>query len=240
MDMLTTLISGAILAASSAGQGCVMPKPASINVRPQSDALQVISKYTLGELQQVETDTVNPHSFSDFSVAHGFMRGMIRMQPAIKLDYSADPRTGRVCLWYDEITVNVRLTPQIYIAKEVHEDRCMRKATMDHEMKHVRVDREVINEFSRSVGKAIFEALQERGFKAGPMPAAMSRDAADRMRRTVYQIVEHEYKKLELIRTERQRAVDSREEYDRVQAQCPGFKEPPESLKMFLKERMGR
>ena len=112
----------------------------------------------------------------------------------------------------------------------------MRKAILGHELKHVRVDREIVNKYAKSIGNKIYEALEERGFSAGPFMADQSKEVADKMQRVVHQIVELEYQKLDIDRRERQRAVDSREEYNKVGALCPSFNKRKNRLYDDLQE----
>lgn len=236
---LDPLTVGSLLVLASSG-GCTPPKPAEINVRPKTAEVEIIKKYTLGELQNVKTDTISPHSFSGVSVTQGFMAGRISMIPRVKLDYSQNKYNGTVCIWYDTIDIEIAIDPKIYIGKEVYYNQCQRKATLDHEMKHVHVDRQIVNKYAAIMGQKVFDTLKQRGFAAGPVPGARAQDAANEMQNTVIRLVEHEYKKMGLERMDLQRAVDSKEEYDRVDALCPDPLTVPDSLKAYFKDKYGQ
>ena len=91
---------------------------------------------------------------------------------------------------------------------------------MDHELKHVAVDREIVNDMSQSLGIKLYEGLEARGFDSGMVQASRAQVIGQRMIDTVSQIAEREQKRMELNRMDAQTAVDSREEYDAVSAKC--------------------
>lgn len=211
-----------ILAASSKNF-CKMPQPAEINVIPSTEEVEFDYSQSMMELQNYGVDTVNPHEFGGISVTQGFMQGAIRMEPEVKLNYKHYPRYDAVCIWYESINIRIEIDPKIVIASEVADDRCMGEAVEEHEMKHVKVDRRIVNKYARIMGEKVFKGLQERGFISEPVRSQYAKQLADRMQKTVFQIVEHEYKKMDLERAELQQAVDTKDEYDRVQALCPEF-----------------
>ncbi len=200
---------------------CQIPKPTEINVRPRTEEIKYVTSQTLAELQQYNIDTINPYGFDSDSKTHGFMRGQISMQPKVVLDYKYVLANQGVCIWYDKIDINIAITPEIFIAKEVAADPCQYKATKEHELKHVAVDRQIVNKYAKSMGKKLYNGLKSRGFSVGPVRADAAQQIINRMQQTVVQLIEFEYRKMELERTERQQAVDSLEEYERVSNACP-------------------
>ena len=72
------------------------------------------------------------------------------------------------------------------------------------------------------MGQKIYDGLKSRGFNIGPVNPQDANDIAKRMHETVAQLIELEFKKMEIERTEKQQAVDTLEEYERVSAQCRG------------------
>ena len=137
---------------------------------------------------------------------------------------------GYACIWYDSIDVELNIDPEIVIAKELYYDSCMRKSIIEHELKHVRVDREVVNKYAQTIGKRLFEALKARGFSVGPIKEERLLEVRSKMQRVVNQILELEYKKMNIERRERQLEVDSLEEYDSVDDKCPGFEKKKKKL----------
>lgn len=219
-----------ILASSSGNDLCKMPQPTDISVVPSTQKVELYTDRSLAELQSVQTDTLNPHSFGGISVMQGYAKGSIKMSGQSELDYKFLPRYNAACIWYKKIEIKFDLDPSIHIAEEVYKDRCMRKAVYDHEMKHVMTDRKIVNKYSRVIGQKVLDGLKQRGFMVGPVPAEQAEEIAKRMNQTVQQLIQREAKRMELDRMDAQTAVDSREEYERVSSLCPDFEITPEML----------
>ena len=221
--------SSILLLAASNPDICKIPKPAEISVVPKTAELVIDTNRTFADIQHQEIDTINPYGYNSVTHTNGFMEGEIRLTAEVKLDYKQARGYRAFCLWYDKVTLNLEITPKIVIAKEVAQDRCMYKAVLEHEMKHVNVDRKVVNKYAKSIGAKVFEGLKARGFIVGPIAPENTESVTYRMRETVSQLVELEYKKLEIERAELQQAVDNLEEYQSVQAKCPRFRSPATS-----------
>jgi hypothetical protein len=203
--------------------GCDMARPTKINVKPTTKDVQYDFRQDLKSIQKVKIDTINPYGHHHKSFTQGFMKGAIKMEPTVSLDYKHSSFSG-TCLWYDEITIKIEIDPTIVIAREVARDRCMKAAVMEHEMKHVMADRKLVNKYAKIMGEKLHDELKKRGFVVGPVPSNEAQDTAKKMQDLVFQILEHQYKKMDLERHEVQNAIDNLEEYERVNALCPQFK----------------
>ncbi|MGH1398492.1 MAG: hypothetical protein ACRBCT_04685 [Alphaproteobacteria bacterium] len=219
-----TLGTAAILVAGGGNQLCQIPKPAQINVVPKSAPVKYDYSQSLAQLQQHNVDTINPYGYGAKTHTNGFMRGQISMSAQVKLDHKILPRYNAACVWYEDVTLSIEITPEIVIASEVAADRCQHAAVKEHELKHVTVDRKIVNKYARTMGQKVYDGLKQRGFIAGPVPLEHAQDTINRMQQTVMQLVELEQKKMEIERAEAQQAVDSLEEYTRVSNECESFK----------------
>ena len=223
MPIPDPIITGSLLILAGAKPQCEMPKLTEINVRPFAQELKYDYSQGMDQLQGQASGTIDPYSFHGVTRTQGLMKGAITLKQEVKLDYQTFPRYGAACIWYDEINIDIEIDPTIVIAKEVYKDRCMYHAVLEHEMKHVNEDRRVVSEYAQIIAQKVYKALKERGFKSGIVKAEHAQEIATRMQTVVYQTVEHEYKKLELDRAERQRAIDNIQEYERVSAECPDY-----------------
>lgn len=203
---------------------CPDREPTKINIVPHTAEVQYDYSQSLRDIQNYQTDTVDPYGFHGQTVTQGFMKGQIGLEQKIRFGQSKNPRYGYACVWYHDITVNIHIDPKIVIARELYHDPCMRRAIINHELKHVRVDREIVNKYAKSMGNKLMSALKSRGFSAGPFDLSRLPEVQSKMQRVVHQVLELEYQKLGIERQERQRAVDSRAEYDSVDQECPDFK----------------
>ncbi len=218
------LSAASLLVLAAAGEGlCTLPQPTEIQAKPSSKSIEYDYSQSLSDLQRVRTDTIDPHSFNGISMTQGYMDGAIKLVPKVDLNYKVYTGYKAACIWYDKIRITIEINPRIIIAKEVHDDRCMGDVVAEHEMKHVKIDREIVNKYAQIMGSEVYDALKERGFIAGPIPSDSVESIAARMQKVVYQVVEHEYKKMDLEREEKQRDVDNIDEYKRVQSLCPDF-----------------
>ncbi len=224
-----TLSSLLILAASSVAE-CPDHAPTKINVIPHTAKVKYDYSQSLEQIQAYQTDTVDPYSFHGKTITQGFMKGQIELRHKMTLGKSENQRHGYGCLWYDTIDIELNIDPEIVIAKELYRDKCMRDSIIEHELKHVRVDREVVNKYANSIGQRVFTALKSRGFSVGPFEIWRMEEVQGKMERVINQILELEYKKLGIERQERQRAVDSLEEYESVDDKCPGFEKKKSTL----------
>jgi hypothetical protein len=202
---------------------CRMPKPTEIEVIPRARTLKYDYSKSLSEIQSIQTGTIDPHSFNGISVAQGYTSSSIALKQQVKFGGLTYTGYNAACIWYDKITIEIEIRPAITIAREVKADKCMGPATLNHEMKHVRALRKVVNKYAGIMGKEVHDALKDRGFIAGPVPLDQAQTIANRMERTVMQVLDHESKKLEIEHAEEQGKIDSREEYEYISGLCPDF-----------------
>lgn len=221
VDPLT--LSTLLVLAGSRPDICPVPPASKINMLPATAQTVIDTKQTLAQLQGYSMDTVDPYGFHGQTITQAFMAGEIQPSYEIKIGNVFNQKYGAYCLWYEDITVKIAISPKIVIAKELHADYCMRKALLGHESKHVMVDRQVVNDYAKTIGQKLYSELKSRGFSAGPIPAAHAQETVKRMQTVVKQILDLEFQKMSIDRMERQRAVDNLEEYKSVDAQCPTF-----------------
>ncbi len=223
-----TVTSLMILAGNAVS--CPQAPTTKINIIPHTEKVKYDYKQSLKKIQEYSTDTVDPYSFHGTTITQGFMKGEIGLDHKVTLGQVTNSKRGYSCLWYKDITVNITIDPTIVIAKELYNDRCMRKAIIDHELKHVRVDRRVVNKYANLIGEKLMSDLKTRGFSAGPVRIDSIAEISKKMQRVVNQIIELEYQKLSIDRQENQRAVDSLEEYESVDDKCPAFEKKKKQI----------
>ncbi len=215
-----TLSSLLVLTANAT---CPAHDATKINIVPRTDKVEYDHSQSLKKIQSYSTDTVDPYGFHGTTITQGFMTGKIMLEHKIRYGQVTNSKYGYGCIWYKDINIEIKISPKIVIAKELYRDKCMRKAIINHELKHVRVDREIVNKYAKSMGAKLLKALKSRGFEAGPMRIDRMPEVSAKMSRVIQQILELEYKKLGIDRQESQRDVDTLEEYESVDDKCPAF-----------------
>lgn len=200
---------------------CKAKRPAKIKINPVTKKLRYDFSKPLSAMQVKADNNHNPYGAHAKTVTQGFMMGDIRMVPTVKISGFENSRTGATCLWYDEIKIDVEINPSIHIGKEIYNDPCLRQSVLDHEHKHVIVDRKVVNQFSKNIGYRLKRELQQEGSSIGFFPRSQKSAMIDRMQQMVQTSAREEFEKLNTIRRDAQSKIDTREEYERVAAQCP-------------------
>lgn len=218
---LVGALPGSALAQQGGVNPCPLVRPAQINVVPATENVKYDYSKTMAQLQQTEVNTINPYGFSGVTVVHGYMQANVAVKPEVRVSHQRDRNTGGFCLWYDTINVRIEITPTIVIAKEIYNDPCLKKATLDHEMKHVNVDRQIVNKYAKIIGQKVYNAIAERGFRTTPVPTEHAQGMQDRMMKVIAQVIQFEHDKMQIERMEAQQAVDSLEEYQRTSQLCP-------------------
>lgn len=212
-----------ILASADPAQCGAIPKT-KINILPSAKKTRLVTSGSLKDIQNVEIDTIDPYGLHANTMTQGFMKGKVSVQPSIKIDHKQLPGRELVCVWYEEINVKFHIDPEIHVAQEVYADDCMRKAVVEHENKHITVDRKIVNKYGRIIGNRINSELKRRGFSVGPLEFDAAHTTIEKMQKLIVNIVKEEYANLTEERQMKQQAVDNLEEYERVRNKCPHFK----------------
>ena len=129
-----------------------------------------------------------------------------------------NPNTGLYCLWYRKIDLQITLQPKIYVAKEFTQDGC-REAILEHEQKHVVVDRLLINKYAKKVGLELSQTISHIGAE-GPFQLRDALITRRKMIGAVKKIVQEEQEEHVKELNKRQNEIDSLEEYQAVSAHC--------------------
>ena len=210
---------------ASSGGLCDMGKQPEINVIPQAEDTVYDSSQSLAQIQNYDMDTVNPYGLHHTTYTNAFMRGGVKMETEVSIMSRSSKAMGAGCLGYNQINVTLKLAPEIVIGHEIYMDACMRKSVLTHELKHVAVDRLMVNKYANIIGNKIYDTLKAQdGFVVGPIPLSRMDSTQAAMRKLISQIVDTEFQRLNLERRDRQQEVDSLGEYDSVIDHCPIFK----------------
>jgi hypothetical protein len=137
----------------------------------------------------------------------------------MRIGHLTDPNLNQACLWYTEINVDISLAPQIYIARENGRRGPCREAVLEHERRHVKVDRAVMNDYAADLGRALQNTVNEVG-AVGPVDPAKLNDWTADLENRVTRVIEAHTKAMEATMDAKQMQVDSMAEYDRVSGIC--------------------
>lgn len=203
---------------SAADVRCTVPKAPTVQVLPQTADIRYDYTQTVAQLTSRGSNTVNPYAANLDTSTGGMRVDNAKISSSIKMGTQTYPSLNVGCIWYDSVVVNIALAPVIYIAKEYLQEPC-KSAITEHELKHVRVDREVINKFARQIGMSVQAAVNQAG-AFGPFNTQEMATHQDRLIRHIQSATESQQLMLEKEMRARQAQVDSLEEYKRVSKIC--------------------
>ena len=208
--------SGVILAGLFS---CEPKPPPVVDIAISATAIKYDLTKSSAQLQSFDIDTVSPYSSKEHTKVGGLTGGQISIATDLNYSISKSPLLRQSCLWFDKVTVSVVSEPTVYIANEYKEGSCRFRTTFEHEMKHVKADIDILNEFQPRLEAAAKAAVADTS-TIGPF----STDDIEQIKSGVNKKIEDALlKTIESLQSERrirQQAIDSREEYDRLSRVC--------------------
>lgn len=193
---------------------CKAEHPTKINIIPRTDDVIYDNSLNVIQLSQKHTDTDSPYDNSVVQHTLGLMSGSIGLSARSEIGFIKKGK--RKCLYFKMIEVNIQVSPTIYIANDYKKNGCMYKEIKKHELMHVKVDRLVINKYSKKVGHKILEIIDELPV-VGVIHKRDSEEASERMRKYVKDKILYVNAQMIDERKRRQSIVDSLEEYQRLE-----------------------
>ena len=179
------------------------------------------SKYQ-EQLDKIGSDTVSPYGDKVQAHVGGLMSGEVTVSQNIRLYQENYPSLNLGCLYVDNLKIGIHINPKIYIAKDFAKDGCMYKAVMEHEQKHIQVDRMIVNKYTSIIVKGLDAALKKTGYAHGPFPAGQMQAEQKRLQDYTQGIVKAYSAQMNKERMQLQQQVDSLQEYNRVNNLCRG------------------
>lgn len=195
-----------------------VPSAPTIKVRPTTKEIQYDFTLTLAQLSAMKSDTVNPYAPSVDTSTGGLRQEKPTMKINVRIATKEHPILKKMCMWYDEVDVEIALGPKIYLADELNYSPC-KEAVLDHEHKHVNVDRAVMNKYAHQIGASVKTAVAEIGMH-GPFPSSQSKHYEQKFFSHIEASIAPVIQKLNAEMHAKQQQIDSLEEYERVSQYC--------------------
>jgi hypothetical protein len=208
--------------AAQAGQldWCRPDAPAKIHIQPATENIVYDFSESFLTLSQRPKDPKNPYAENVHAITTGLMEGGWEATMEGQMAGKTHPGKNLSCLWFSDITITLKLAPTIYIANEFPKGTCMYDHVMTHELKHINVDRAMINKYAADLGKSLQAALRQKKVW-GPTPSNNVERTKKQMSAYVNRIIKARLRALSVERTRRQRAVDTVKEYESAKGACP-------------------
>lgn len=127
----------------------------------------------------------------------------------------------QVCVYVSGVNVSIHTEPVIYMAKELRTAPCEYKEYLEHELKHVDVDRKLLADYSDVIRRNIdFAFPQPDDFVVGPVPSSLRKDAEEELTYNVTGVLLTTIDSMLRERGFRQREIDSVSEYGQLGLSC--------------------
>jgi hypothetical protein len=201
---------------------CQLKKAPEITVSASDTNVKYDHTKTKAQLGNFDIDTVSPYGPNVQTHVGGLMSGEVSISQQMRFMHETYPALNTACLYVDQINVRIHIKPVVYIAREFPKTGCMYKAIMEHEKKHVRVDRYIVNKYTNILVRALDAQLKKTNAAHGPMALSDIKSYQEKLNEVFNQTVSRYSKQMSNERRILQQQVDSLEEYERVRNQCIG------------------
>lgn len=199
---------------------CEAKNPPSIEIHTSTDDISYNFTLSKKDLDHFETSTINPYASNIITDVGGLMKGGIETKQNISFGTMTNHSTQQICFWHDKMEIYIHIKPTIYIANNFPRGSCMFNAIMEHEQKHVLVDREIVNKYATLIGNAVrSDIAQSRLF--GPAPLSQKDDIQAAIGKRMQSLLDQFTAQMSDERRKRQQKIDSLEEYERINHLCP-------------------
>jgi hypothetical protein len=196
---------------------CNEYRPAVITVNPIFQEVKYDYQQSMMKIRQMADEGAGGHHSETWPVGLAAGQLYLRVNSSIfKNRTSRDPNT---CGQVKSILVEIGfLNNIIYVAKELPKRSCPFKTVLEHEEKHKAVDQKLLEEYTEKAREFFQKGADEIGMIRHPAGAAIDAQVNSYMN----DAIEYFSKELENDRKQRQKEVDSPEEYQRVERACGG------------------
>lgn len=194
---------------------CTVPRAPVITVRPVTDKPRRIDSKSIAQLGRQKADTISPYGKNVEQLIFGLHVGSLKLSASTQIGYQVYEWLEVSCLYYNAVTIEIRLSPAIYVVKEFKPGTCAHDAVLTHEKKHAAIDREIVKKYAPLIGGQVKKAINAVG-ALGPYPLEEMKAANQRMIRHIQTAISMLELQMTEEQTRRQQAVDSLEEYERV------------------------
>lgn len=216
-------IAAGYLHLASANIQCTMPRAPEITVSASGLQTKIIETKGIQELTMMSNAAGTETPYDKNAVVHteGLRLGRIGLKGAYEFQTQTYPDLGKACFFVSKVNIKVELDPTIYIAKEFKHGTCHYNAVLEHERKHVALDRKTVNKYLNVMVKAVNNTLKKVGYVHGPYDVAQIPALERQIEGILNSVIEQFYDNMNRENDALQKTtVDTLAEYQRVDALC--------------------
>lgn len=150
------------------------------------------------------------------------MTGALTVGNAINLTESRSASGAEACVGFDRLRVTFRMEPRIYLASEKTHDDCMARVLLEHELKHVQIDKDILAKYQTQARESLeFAFGMPTDVMVGPVPVSLIPDVKAELNGRVQGALTGIVRQVMVERLDRQREFDSHAEYAHLSNSCP-------------------
>jgi hypothetical protein len=198
---------------------CDPQKMPEIKVVWATDKISYNHTKSMNQLSNQPIDTKSPYAAHVVTKVGGLMKGGLEVTTNYKISRARYSGIKQNCMWMSEIDIRLEISPTIYIARDYPKRSCMYNAVLEHEMKHIQVDRDIADKYQHMLRDMAGRIAQKVGV-VGPKSDRESRLTEKKIKDYFSKNMNIVLEKMYDERGKRQQAVDNLEEYERVRKQC--------------------
>lgn len=198
---------------------CEAKPPPRIKVTVSAGSIVYDLSKSSGGLQGFDIDTVSPYQAGEHTKIGGLTGGEINISTDIGISLTKNMLLNKGCVWLSDVMIRIKSDPTVYIASEYKPGSCRYRTTVEHEMKHVTVDTKILNEFAPHIEAAAKNAVADINV-IGPVKLNQIEKIKVDINKKIEEALKSPIETLHEQRRERQQAIDTREEYDRLSRLC--------------------
>jgi len=203
---------------------CQFSKPPAIKVDMKTEPIRYDFSVPAATLNQRQTDGVSPYSHGTEYVSGGMREDKPEVRTEMSWNIRYEQRSNIGCMVFDDITVTIKLSPKIFVAREFNQGQC-REEILGHEKKHIEVDRKVMNRYAVSIGNQLQKIVSQMG-PVGPFNMKDLEKMKEQASRVVEDAINAQTRQMDAEMRIEQAKVDTLEEYQRVSSFCRDIKLP--------------
>jgi hypothetical protein len=194
-------------------KSCTAAKDATIKVKLVEGKLA----YNTAEGLKVLTRKLRPNEDPTIKSIYSFGLTSVEWRSQADLQLTGTPVGATAYCWsVAEVTMTVELRSTVFVAKEIERDSCTWREVMNHEQKHVALNKKMFGRLPDDLRPKIAAAAK------GGMLTSEGKAAMAAFRPKIEKAIDNALRKFSTEREQQHRAeIDTKAEYDRVDAACP-------------------
>ncbi len=220
---LEYIAAGYLHLASAANIECKLTKAPEITVSANGLDTKIIETKGIQDLTAMSRAAGTETPYDKDAVVHteGLRLGRIGLKGEYQFETQTYTKLGKICMTVSKVNIRVELDPTIYIAKEFKRGSCHYNAVLEHEKKHVALDRKIVNKYLNVMVKAVNNTLKHVGYVHGPYNVEQLPALQKQIGGILDSVIEQFYTNMNRENDALQvSTVDTLAEYERVDAVC--------------------